>query len=103
MFSEIAKTRDNFLKPWSLFTWRTKERDEIDFVIQGKQHLLIEAKLGIHGAAPFALGREAKKVFGNNSPKLVVTVGGERTKLDHTTWRVSLAELGDFLLEWDLQ
>ena len=98
VFSEIAKTRDNFLKPWSLFTWRTKERDEIDFVLQAEQTILIEAKLGIHGAAPFALDREARKVFGEDCPKIVVTVGGERAKLDRGTWRIPIQTLGDYLL-----
>ena len=99
VFSEIVKTRDNFLKNWQLFTWRTKEQNEVDFVLQsGDRHILIEAKLAIHGAKPFSLDGEARKVFKPPYGKLVVTAGGSEVRLDRETIAVPIQCLGEYLL-----
>lgn len=100
VFSEIIKTRDNFLRDWQLFTWRTKEQNEIDFVIQtGKAFLLIEVKLGIHGAKSFEIDSEAKKVFKNKFRKIVVTAGGSVTSLDKETTLVPIQSFAEYLLK----
>lgn len=100
VFSEIVKTRDNFFKDWQLFTWRTKEQNEIDFVLlAGDTVVFMEAKLAIHGATPFTLDVEARKVFKGKTRKLVVTAGGNLTQLDRETMGVPLSRLGEFLLE----
>jgi hypothetical protein len=58
--------------------------------------------MGIHGAKPFELDVEAKKVFSLPHHKIVVTVGGERTHLDRETQRIPIHELGNYLLgDWD--
>jgi predicted AAA+ superfamily ATPase len=103
VYSEIVKTKSNFLKDWRIFSWRTKDQNEVDFVLQNdKSFLFIEVKLGIHGAKPFELDVEAKKVFGLPHHKIVVTVGGERTPLDRETQRIPIHELGNYLLgDWD--
>lgn len=99
VFSEIIKTKDNFLKDWQIYTWRTKEKNEIDFIIQsGSKFLFLESKLGIQSAKPFDFDTEAKKVFSHNSEKVVVCSGGETLKLDTNTSRVSINNLGNYLL-----
>ena len=103
VFSEIVKTRDNFLKDWRIFTWRTKEQSEVDFVLQdpgkGLFHFL-EAKLGIHGAQPFKLDAEARKVFSAPYRQTVVSAGGgQKSRLNHETMAVPIQELGNFLLD----
>lgn len=99
VFSEIVKTRDNFLKDWRLFTWRTKDRHEIDFILQnGTEFHLIEAKLGIQNVRPFHLDAEIKKVFSFPCPKTVVTAGGEQLALGSETWSIPIQKLGTFLL-----
>jgi len=100
VFSEIAKTKTNFLKEWQFFTWRTKEKNEIDFILQnGTEFLFLEAKMGIHGAKTFDLDAEAKKVFPGIHKKIVVTAGGEPTKLDKETQALPLHQLGEFLVK----
>lgn len=80
VFAEIIKTKDNFLMDWNLFVWRTKDQNEIDFILQKKNKtIFIEAKLAIHGARPFVLDREIKKVFSPPFHNLIVTAGGETT------------------------
>lgn len=100
VFSELTKTRENFLLDWSLFTWRTKDQDEIDFVLRaGRKFALIEAKLALHGAKPFALDREAKKVFPPSTLRVVATAQGEIYRLDQETWSVPVGALGSWLRE----
>ncbi len=100
VFSELVKTRDNFLKDWQLHTWRTKEQNEIDFILRTERKtLFIEAKLGIHGAQPFELDREARKVFDPPFHKLIVTSGGEEIELNRDTTRVPISRLTDYLFK----
>lgn len=100
VFTEIKKTILNHLLPWEVFTWRTKEHREIDFVIQTpKGILLIEAKLGIHNIGRLELDSEAKKVFKTVAKKLVVTAGGEKVQLDSETQAVPISQLSATLLE----
>jgi predicted AAA+ superfamily ATPase len=99
VFSELVKTRDNHLLDWSLHVWRTKEQHEVDFILlRGGRPTFIEAKLAIHGARPFALDPEARKVFPPPHDKLVVTAGGEVLRLDRETTAVPVGELGSYLL-----
>ncbi|MDZ4677625.1 MAG: ATP-binding protein [Oligoflexia bacterium] len=100
VFSEIIKTKDNFLKDWRLFTWRTKEKNEIDFILQnGSDYTFLEAKLAIHGAMPFKLDAEAKKVFKLPHKKIVVIAGGEQINLDKETMASPIHSLGSLLLK----
>lgn len=99
VFSEIAKTRANYLADWQMFTWRTKEKHEIDFVIQQqKGFVFIEAKLGIQSAQPLVLDQEAIRVFHKPHHKLVVTAGGERKNLGQETTVVPIQMLKHELL-----
>lgn len=99
VFSEIIKTKTNYLKDWKLFTWRTKEQDEIDFVLQlGEQFIFLEAKIAIHGAKPFHLDSVAQKIFPTPQHKIVVTVGGPESRLDRETLSIPIQALGHHLL-----
>jgi len=101
VFSEIVKTRDNFLKNWNLFSWRTKDQREIDFILQdGNRFLFIEVKLGIHGVKTFELDAEAKKVFPSPFNKIVVSVAEEIVALNSNTMSVPIGLLGEYLLKW---
>lgn len=100
VFTEIKKTILNHLLPWEVFTWRTKEHKEVDFVIQTpKGILLIEAKLGIQNIGGLDLDREGKKVFKTIAKKLVVTAGGNKVQLDSETQAVPISHLTATLLE----
>ncbi len=101
VFSEIIKTRDYFLKNWHIHTWRTKDKSEIDFLIQTNDLVIfLEAKLAIHSAKAFPLDREALKVFsGLKTQKIVVTSGGQKVKISQDTLAIPINELGQYLLE----
>jgi uncharacterized protein len=45
--AEAVKTRDHFCKTWDLHFWRTKEKEEIDLIIESdKVMTLLQVKLG---------------------------------------------------------
>ncbi|MCX6110186.1 MAG: ATP-binding protein [Proteobacteria bacterium] len=101
VFSEIVKTRANFLQSWQLWTWRTKEQHEIDFILQqGERLLFIEVKLGIYGAKDFHLDPVAQKEFREPHQKIVVTAGGGMMPLGPSTMRIPIHDLGAWLLKW---
>ncbi len=101
VFSEIIKTRDNYLKDWQLYTWRTKEQNEIDFILKiGDKHLFIEVKLGIHSAKAFSLDIEALKIFQKPHKKIVVTAGDKILPLDSETSAIPIHLLGQYLLDF---
>jgi predicted AAA+ superfamily ATPase len=101
VFSEIIKTRDNFIKDWNVFTWRTKDQKEIDFIIQdGKRFLFIESKLGIHGVKSFDLDVEAKKVFQSPYQQIVVSVAPSISHLNAETLSIPIKFLGEYLASW---
>ncbi len=101
VFSEIIKTRDNLIKDWNVFTWRTKDQNEIDFIIQdGNRFLFIESKLGIHGVKSFDLDVEAKKVFQTPYQKIVVSVAPAPTHLNADTMSMPINLLGEYLASW---
>lgn len=101
VFSEIIKTRDNFIKDWNVFTWRTKDQNEIDFIIQeGNRFLFIESKLGIHGVKSFDLDGEAKKVFQLPYQKIVVSIAPTPTQLNADTISMPINLLGEYLASW---
>ena len=98
VFSELVKTRDNFLLDWKVFTWRTKEKDEIDFVIQsGDRMFFAEAKMAVQNVKSFAMDREALKVFPPPHQKILVYAGSETMRLDPATHAVPVAQLGAYL------
>ncbi len=100
VFSEIVKTRDNFLKEWQLHTWRTKEKNEIDFILTTpNQTFFIEAKMGVNSISDFKVDPEAKKVFRQNVKKIIVSAGGEIQKISTDSIGVPLKDLGDYLLK----
>ena len=100
-FSEIIKTKDNFLKNWEIYCWRTKDKNEIDFIIKdGEKVILAEVKLGIYSAQPFELDPEAKKVFNLEfTQKIVISAGNSISKISNDTTQVPISSLGNYLLE----
>ena len=101
--AEIIKCQHNFGKNWQLFYWRTKEDEEIDFILktQSGTVLALDAKMGIHSVAPIALPPAFKKLFPDVNKIYVVSVGGQRQTLSASCEQIPIAELADFLKDFD--
>lgn len=97
--SEVAKIKLNYQKDWQLSFWRTKEKEEIDLIIESDQRLiLVEIKLNSSGARnlpeiPPALNRLSKPI------ERIVVIGDEsRLKLPSGWNLLPLRDLRDYLI-----
>lgn len=102
VLAEIVKYIRNYAKDWELFFWRTKEGQEVDFIIQTARSDVhaFEAKYAIQGIAnnisyPSSFQRE----FAPKYPLTIVTSGGHKMKLSESSQIVPISLLHDYLKE----
>jgi hypothetical protein len=95
--SELIKARDHAGVPLELFHLRTKEKEEIDFLVRLEQPsgiawIAIEAKFAAQAARgeplPALLEKESLSI-----QRWVVTFDGEKRQLQHNTMQVPIAML----------
>lgn len=74
VFSEIYKLNLNFQLGWPIFYWRSREGEEVDFLIQKnpKEFVFIEAKVSSQRAPTLEAMPEIRKVFKKAIPQVVV-------------------------------
>lgn len=65
VFSELYKTISNYQLDWEIFHWRSKDKEEIDFLIQKgvNDFLFIEVKLSYKAPVDIRTYPEVRKVF----------------------------------------
>jgi len=104
VLAEIVKCITNFGKNWKIALWRTKDGEEVDFIIENSNGgmLALEAKLSIHSAEPIPLPPSLSKTFPDLKQITLVTFGGKKHWLTKNCLQVPLDELTDFLLEWEV-
>lgn len=102
VLSEIVKCNLNFDKNWKISMWRTKEGEEVDFIIENEKGniLALDAKLGIMGVDPIDIPSSLNRTFPNLKQIVVVSYGGKKLKLSKKCLQVPLKELTEFLLSW---
>jgi predicted AAA+ superfamily ATPase len=94
--SEIVKVRDANRAEWSLSHWRTKEMEEVDFIISTPtKTLALECKYSAQEAMDWQPPKEIRKL--KHAEFVVVSLSGGRQH--HGLPHISLYELRDFLLE----
>jgi predicted AAA+ superfamily ATPase len=102
---EMVKFIRNYGKDWQVFFARTKDGQEVDFIIKtaaGAYHLF-EVKFAIHGISrPVACPPAFKTEFGKEAKLVVITSGGERLKLSRDCMVLPIMHLHDYLheIEW---
>lgn len=100
--AEIIKCLQNFGKNWQIYLWRTKEGEEIDFIIENDRHeiLAIDAKMGIHGVQSEKLPNS----FSQSMPKvkefILVSLGGEKRYLQKNCLQLPISQLTDYLISF---
>jgi predicted AAA+ superfamily ATPase len=97
VFSEIFKININYQLGWQIFHWRSRDGEEIDFLLQKgpNEFLFIEAKVSpVKVKEPMSLP-EVKKIFKKLPPKLIICHQEGKNILDK---HVPLAFLKKFLL-----
>lgn len=101
VLAEILKFIRNYQKNWELFFWRTKEGDEIDFILKTENEVhAFETKLAIQGwSHSISYPVSFKNEFNPQFPLVVVTFGGKKIKLSSQCMVLPIAELHDYLQE----
>lgn len=74
VFSEIYKMEINYQKGWNIYHWRSRDGEEIDFLLQKNpnEFLFIESKVSAFNSKNHSDFPEIKKVFKDKIPKLIV-------------------------------
>ncbi|MDP3560525.1 MAG: ATP-binding protein [Legionellaceae bacterium] len=95
VFAEIIKYIHNFQKDWRVFLWRTKDQEEIDFLVQiGRERwLAIDAKLGMGSVQAASVPAALSTLFPSIKTLIVVTLGGEKRYLSETCLQVPITAL----------
>lgn len=102
VLAEIVKFIRNYRKDWELFFWRTKEGEEIDFILKTSRDSIhaFEVKLATQNVPQVAnYPSSFQKHFAASGPLIIVTFGGRRLKLSQNCLVVPVAELHDYLTE----
>lgn len=101
VLAEIVKFIRNYRKDWELFFWRTKDKEEIDFIIKTSNNSIhaFESKAAIQNI-PKSISYPAafKKEFSATMPFIIVTYGGQKLKLSPDCIVLPIAELHDYLM-----
>ncbi len=100
VLAEIMKFIRNYRKDWQLFFWRTKEGEEVDFVLKTSNDTIhaFEAKLSVQNT-PKAVHYPSAfyKHFSPKTPLVIVSFGGRQLKLSEDCLVLPIAELHDYL------
>lgn len=100
VLAEMVKFIRNYRKDWQLFFWRTKEGEEIDFVLQTGENKVyaFEAKFAVQNLPKVnVLGASFQKHFSADIPLILVTFGGKKLQLNANCLALPIAELHDYL------
>src|SRR3990167_2127490 len=99
VFAELYKFINNTGKDWRLYLWRTKEGEEIDFIIAMPDGsvVVIDAKMSMQKTHPISLPPRFKKLFPKTKHIFLVTFGGRKMQLSDECVSVPISELYNFL------
>ena len=101
VFSGITTFIQNYRKDWQVYLWRTKEGEEIDFLIMTDfgEILALDAKISLHTTQAGKLPASVARLFPTVQKITLVTFGGHRMHVTRECLAVPVSELHDFLLE----
>jgi len=103
VFAELVRCRDHRLLGMEVFLWRTRDGEELDFLVRletvhrGPVWVPIEAKLGTQAALTALVPAGVRKAVTPLDPLLVVTLEGPRRALPGGATQVPLPHLADEL------
>jgi predicted AAA+ superfamily ATPase len=101
VLSEIVKCAMNFGKNWKIAFWRTREGEEVDFIIENEKGaiLAIDAKLGIQGVETIKIPPGIARAFPSLKQMTIVSYDGRKQLLSKDCLQVPLSLLTEYLLE----
>jgi predicted AAA+ superfamily ATPase len=104
VLGELVRARDHRGLPIRLYFWRTKEGEEIDFLIEaqtssGPRWLAVEAKLAVQNVSPISVPRALLRQLPDVRDVWIVTPGGDETRLSPTSIQLPIRKLAQRLTE----
>jgi predicted AAA+ superfamily ATPase len=101
VLSEIVKFSANSGKYLKISVWRTKEGEEVDFVVEGSdgRAAAFDSKMGIHSVQPESLPPSFAKNFPEIKELVIVSIGGERKYISPGCLQVPISRLTEYLKE----
>ncbi|MDH4466874.1 MAG: ATP-binding protein [Bacteriovoracaceae bacterium] len=104
VFCEIKKTIDHFRLDWLFYFWRTKDQEEVDFIIKMKNAwIVIDAKMAISGIPKLSLSHSMIETLSKEHcakfHMAIVSYGGESFRLSENCEQIPLSELTSWLLK----
>jgi predicted AAA+ superfamily ATPase len=102
VLAEIVKCSMNFGKNWKISLWRTKDGEEIDFILENERGdiLALDAKMGIMGVEPMRIPPNLARTFPKLSRLILVTYQGKKLSLSKECMQLPIKELTQFLIDW---
>ena len=102
VFGELVRARDHRGLSLGLYFWRTKEGEEVDFIVDvsgpnGRRWIAIEAKLANQNLEPLAVPRALARELPEIHEIWIVTPGGEEARLSPTSIQLPIRRLADRL------
>ncbi len=102
VLAEIVKFIRNYNKDWQLFFWRTKEGEELDFILKTSENTqeIFEVKLAVQNTPTnLAYPKAFQKLFAPKKPLILVTFGGKKMQLSQQCMVLPVAQLHDYLAD----
>ena len=102
VLSEIIKFINNYGKNWKVSVWRTKDGEEIDFIIEnGKGDVIaMDAKMGIHSVNAVTLPTSFKKSFPKVKTLVIVSFDGKKIWLSKHCLQLPITALAEYLSDF---
>ncbi len=102
VLAELVRVRDHLGLPLGLHFWRTKEGEEVDFLVEvrgagGPRWIAIEAKFAIQHVGPVGIPTALARELPDIREIWVVTPGGGEARLSATSIQVPIRHLADRL------
>ena len=102
VFGELIRARDHRGLSLGLHFWRTKEGEEVDFLVDvsgphGRRWIAIEAKLANQNLEPLAVPRALAKELPEIHEIWIVTPGGDEARVSPTSIQLPIRKLADRL------
>lgn len=97
--AEIIKFINNYQKSWKLSLWRTKEGEEVDFIIENERNQIVclDAKLGIQSVQAEKIPKSLLSILPAGSELVLVSIGGEKTYLQKNCLQLPISQLHSYL------
>lgn len=99
VLNEIIKFKNNFGKDWNVWLWRTKDGEEVDFIIENARGniLALDAKMSIQATKPIKIPKSFHKVFPKVTQIILVTFGGDKMQLSNECLQLPIHQLKNLL------